>query len=155
MKSWILAAVAAAAVVAATAGAQVPPAAPQAPGAAGPKPALLQATPSSDPNGCAPMGLFRTVVRNVTPGLMAADRAAQPRTFYRFGSKFFRSEEAPNPGSGDQNIIIVSEPDIWVLNVPSKRGRHAMDSGTLQEVRAPILPAALDTPPAFRTLEFG
>ncbi len=152
--------VAAAALLAAPAGAQAPPAAapppaaPPPPNSAAP-PALLQATPPTDPNGCGPMALFRTVVRNVTPGLMASDRAAQPRTFYRFGSKFFRSEESPFPGNGDQNIIIVSEPDMWVLNVPTRRARHSRDLSALQEVRAPILPAALDTPPAFRTLEFG
>src|SRR6185436_9853791 len=59
-RAFRLAAGAAAGLVAAATAAQAPPAAPPAPGAAGAKPALLQASPSSDPNGCAPMGLFRT-----------------------------------------------------------------------------------------------
>lgn len=135
----------------------------QAPGGSSPgvAPAPPLATPGIpaviplDPNRCAPATLFRTVIRNVTPGLMAADRAAQPRTLYRLGDRFMRTEEDPDTQSGDQNIVIVAEPDLWVANTPSRRARHGRDPGPDLVVKAPILPQSFDLPGAFRELEFG
>lgn len=131
----------------------------QTPGAPPPPPASLLATPAvgqpAESMGCVPMGLFRAVVRNVTPGLQAADRQAQPRTYYRQGAKLMRSEEQPDPSSGAQNIVIVAEPDIWVLNVVARQAQHGVDPGPDLDVHAPILPPSLDTPESFRTLEFG
>lgn len=138
------------------------PSAAQAPAAALPPPAQSSlpgaASPDViplDPNRCAPAGLFRAVVRNVTPGLMAADRAAGPRTLYRLGDRFMRSEEDPDTQSGDQNIVVVAEPDLWVLNTPTRRARHGRDPGPDLVVKAPILPQSFGLPEAFKGLEFG
>ncbi|WP_293903608.1 hypothetical protein [Phenylobacterium sp.] len=120
-------------------------------------PPVIGIPPQTAPaaGGCAPTGLFRAVVRNVTPGLAAADRAAQPRTLWRQGAKYLRSEEQPDPASGSQGVFIVAEPDIWVLDQSTRSGQHSTDPGPELEVRAPILPPSLDTPAPFRTLEFG
>ncbi|MDN8836893.1 hypothetical protein Q0M54_13960, partial [Staphylococcus aureus] len=71
-----------------------------------------------------PPKMFRTTIRNVTPGLQAADRRAQPRQIWRQGSLFLRSVEQPIPPNGDQQVVIVAEPDIWVLNEATRTGQH-------------------------------
>lgn len=155
MKPWFRAGAVALAVLSAYAAhAQTPPPASPAPGAAfsGPgEPAVIPL----DPNRCAPAQLFRTVVRNVTPGLMAADRAAAPRVMYRLGDRFMRTEEEPDTLSGDQSIVIVAEPDLYVVNPARRQARHGRDPGPDLVVKAPILPVAFDLPEAFKGLEFG
>ncbi|PZQ55961.1 MAG: hypothetical protein DI570_21525 [Phenylobacterium zucineum] len=99
--------------------------------------------------------LFRGTIRNISPGLAAADRAAQPRSLWRFGSTFLRSEEQPDPVRGNQMLTIVAEPDIWAINLTTGVGQHSVDPGPDFTVHAPILPPAPDLPPPLRTLEYG
>lgn len=104
---------------------------------------------------CAPEQLFRAVVRNVSPGLAAADRRAQPRTIYRKGAAYFRTDELPDPVRGDQVSVIVAEPDIWNVDFATRQAQHQTDPGPSFDVHAPIVPPGPDTPPAFMALEFG
>lgn len=103
---------------------------------------------------CAPTELVRIVYRNVSPGVAAMDASAQPRTLWRKGPSFLRSEEQPDPAGGGQALIVVSEPDIWVINLATRTGRHSIDPDPTLEVHAPIIPLA-DAPPVFQTLEYG
>ncbi len=108
------------------------------------------------PGGCAPDTLVRLVVRNVSPGLAAADPRAQPRLMYRRSSIYMRTEEPPDPShNGAKMLFIVSEPDIWIVDASTRSGRHSRDAGPQFEVHAPILPNLADLPPAFQALEFG
>jgi hypothetical protein len=142
----------AAAVLVGGASAQTPATpAPGAPAAAGP----LQGSFNTPAAGCAPVQLFKATVRNVSPGLAAADRAAQPRQLWRLGDTFLRSEESPDPVRGDLAVIIVAEPDIWVYNPATRQGRHSVDPGPELKVKAPVLPPTPDLPAAFRSLEYG
>lgn len=115
------------------------------------------APPSSTPSGealCAPEKLTRMVVRNISPGLPAAAPAAQPRTLYRQGALYMRSEESPDPARG-QPVVIVAEPNIWMVNLSTRTGQHQVDPGPEFVVRAPVLPMTAETPPQFRSLEYG
>lgn len=115
------------------------------------------APPSSAPSGeplCAPERLTRMVVRNISPGLPAAAPAAQPRTLYRQGALYMRSEESPDPARG-QPVVIVAEPDVWMVNLSTRTGQHQVDPGPEFVVRAPVLPMTADMPPLFRSLEYG
>ncbi|MBI1196644.1 MAG: hypothetical protein GC203_02135 [Phenylobacterium sp.] len=123
--------------------AEPPEAAPQAPEAA-PAPAFR----------CAPAKLVHIVTRNISPGLAASDRAAQPRELWRRDAFFLRSQESADPTTGAQPLVIISEPDIWVINLANREGRHAVDAGPELEVRAPILPPR-GLPPSMRALEYG
>ncbi len=115
--------------------------------------AILVSAPNPA-EACAPGQLVRVVYRNVSPGLAASDPAAQPRILWRIASTFLRSEEQPDPASGVQTLVIVSEPDLWVINLTDRTGRHAIDPDPSQIVRAPIVPMP-DAPPIFQSLEFG
>lgn len=138
------------------AAAQSPPAATQTPPAAAPEPPLQGSLgPPVYEGRCAPPQLFRMTMRNISPGLAAADRAAQPRDLWRQGDRFLRSEESPDPVRGQTTVIIIAEPDIWAYDQVSRTGRHSVDPGPELVVRAPVLPPAPDLPAPFRTLEFG
>lgn len=117
-------------------------------------PPALDAPPAVQPAGsCAPEKLFRTTVRNISPGLAASASAAQPRTIWRKGAYFLRSEEDVDPVRGDQNVIIVAEPDVWMINLANRTGQHSLDPGPELVVRAPIPPVG--APPQLLRLEFG
>ena len=103
---------------------------------------------------CAPGQLVRIVYRNVSPGVAASDPAAQPRILWRIASTFLRSEEQPDPASGVQALVIVSEPNVWMINLTDRTGRHVIDSDPSQVVRAPIIPIS-DLPAPFSSLEYG
>jgi hypothetical protein len=128
------------------------PVQPATPPAAGPLQGSLD-TPSL--GVCAPPQLFKATIRNTSPGLAAADRAAQPRQLWRQGDKYLRSEESPDPLRGDMTIIIIAEPDIWTYNQATRQGRHATDPGPELMVRAPILPPVPGLPAPLQGLEFG
>ena len=106
--------------------------------------------------GCAPERMVRMTIRNISPGLAAADPRAQPRMIWRQGAKLLRSEESPDLAQGGSAmLVVISEPDVWTINLANRRGAHALDPGPVLEVQAPILPVSPDLPPIFRTLEFG
>lgn len=104
---------------------------------------------------CAPAMLTRMVVRNISPGLAAAAPAAQPRSIWRKGSTQLRTEEVPDPSRGVHNIVVVSSPDIWMINMTGRSGQHSVDPGPTYEVRAPILPVGSGMPGELIQLEYG
>lgn len=112
---------------------------------------------------CRPRSLMSMTVRNITPGLQAADPRAQPRRLWRLGAKYLRSLEQPvisetlqDPKApmARQSLMVVAEPDVWIIDTASRQARHSLDKGPVFEVRAPILPLG-DTPAQFRSLEYG
>jgi hypothetical protein len=66
---------------------------------------------------CAPEQMVKVVVRDATPGVDPGSFAAQPRTFYRLGTRYGRTEEVPDPEHGMHGLIVVSEPDAWRVTV--------------------------------------
>jgi hypothetical protein len=105
---------------------------------------------------CAPAMLTRMVIRDISPGVASADARAQPRTMDRLGSQKFRSEEQPDmTRAGQTRLVVISEPDIWSIDLAQGQGAHSLDPGPELRVVAPVLPNISDLPPLFRTLEFG
>ena len=103
---------------------------------------------------CAPGTLTRIVYRNVSPGLAAEAPQAQPRTLWRQGALFLRSELQPTPGAPSEPLVIVAEPEIWMIDPVKRSGQRSLDPGPMMFVSAPIL-AMPEVPAAFRALEFG
>lgn len=113
--------------------------------------------PTVTPSGrsiCAPQKLTRMTVRNISPGLAASSPAAQPRTMWRRDAIYLRSEESPDPQRG-QPVVIISEPDIWQVNLATRTGLHQIDPGPELIVHAPILPVSPGMPPQLLGLEYG
>ena len=103
---------------------------------------------------CAPAGTFTATIRNVSPGLAAADPRAQPRQMWRQGALYLKNVDPPAP-NGSQRVVTIAEPNIWMYDEATRTGAHTVDPGPDLEVRAPILPEAPNLPPELAALEFG
>lgn len=103
---------------------------------------------------CAPPTLTRIVTRSVGPDIQRGSFRAEPITLYRKGDKYLRNEEAPDPDQRLHLITIVAEPDIWMVNLMDKTGKHMVDPGPTFVAHAPIV-AGQGVPAAFMELEFG
>lgn len=86
--------------------------------------------------------------------------ATKPKVFYRAGDKYCRIEEAPDPDRGIHGVMIINEPDYWLVNLLSKTARHGIDPGPTFNCRLPIFanssPESLDEESKqVMQLEFG
>jgi len=102
---------------------------------------------------CAPMRMLRIVTSVDAFGLPADHFATQPKTLYRYGSVFGRVEEVFNKHTGLHLLVIVSEPDVWVVNRVNNSGQHMTDRGPNIDFHAPIITATKSE--HWRKLEFG
>jgi hypothetical protein len=64
--------------------------------------------------------------------------AAKPKVMYRAESSYCRTEELPDPERGVQGLMIVNEPDAWMVNLVSKTAKHFVDSGPTFNCHLPI-----------------
>ncbi len=78
--------------------------------------------------------------------------AGQPRYCYRAGEVYGRIEEALDSKLGLHGLIVISCPDVWIINLADKTGKHLLDQAKVSTVHMPIL-ATRQQP--FVDLEFG
>ncbi len=78
--------------------------------------------------------------------------AGQPRYCYRAGEIYGRIEEALDSKLGLHGLIVISCPDVWIINLADKTGKHLLDQAKVSTVHMPIL-ATRQQP--FIDLEFG
>jgi len=71
-------------------------------------------------------------------GLAPDSFMAQPKKVWRVGDTYLRLEEGVNPENKEQRLVIVAQPDIWVIERTSKRGRHERDPGPTYKVKFPV-----------------
>src|SRR2546428_515480 len=102
---------------------------------------------------CAPTRMLRIVTTVDAFGLPADHFVTQPKTLYRYGSMFGRVEEVFNKQTGLHLLVVVSEPDVWVVNRVNNSGQHMTDRGTNIDFHAPIITATKSE--HWRMLEFG
>src|SRR6202022_269103 len=80
---------------------------------------------------------------------------AQGKTMWRAGTKYARIEEAPDTANGIHGLLIVNEPDAWMINLFEKSGRHMVDPGPTFNPRLPVFDATTGASPKVMELEFG
>ena len=103
---------------------------------------------------CAPQTLVHIVTVDVTPGVAAASFAAQPKSTYRLGSDRMRIEESPDTVNGITGLVVIAEPNIWLVNLYDHTGRHAVDPGPTFFAKAPLF-GTTDIAPKLAALELG
>lgn len=91
--------------------------------------------------------------RVVSADLPASSPEAQSRKIWRLGKEFLRFEDVPNPETKAHILIIVHEPDIWVIDRNKGQGQHAIDPGPKYAVHFPIFPR--EQSEGLKQLEFG
>jgi hypothetical protein len=88
---------------------------------------------------CAPDLMLHAVTVARRPFVHSGPFAGQPKALYRIGNKYGRVEEAKNPNDGLHLLIVVSEPDVWVVNRTDMSGQHMVDRGPTLDFRAPVI----------------
>lgn len=91
--------------------------------------------------------------RVISSKLPPSSPESQPRKLWLVGSKYMRFEDVPNPDTNIHGLIVVAEPDIWVIDRKSNRGQHSTDPGPGYAVHFPML--ATESSPRLKALEFG
>ena len=86
--------------------------------------------------------------------------AAKPKVFYRAGNGYCRIEEAADPEHSLHSLMIVNEPDYWMVNLITKTAQHSIDPGPTFNCHLPVFaygtPQSLDEEmKEIRELEFG
>ena len=91
--------------------------------------------------------------RVVSADLPASSPETQPRKVWLLGKEFLRFEDVPNPETKVHGLIIVDEPDIWIIDRKKSQGQHAIDPGPQYVVHFPIFPR--EQSKKLKQLEFG
>ncbi len=78
---------------------------------------------------------------------------AQVKKVWRVGNTLLRFEDAPNPTTKIHGLIIVAEPDIWIIDRNTNKGQHTVDPGPNYKMHFPLL--ASEQSETLRELEFG
>ena len=97
---------------------------------------LLATTCAAEPQ---PKTMTKIEVILGSPGVVAGTFASKPKVFYRSGNRYCRIEEAPMPTRVCHNLMVVSEPDYWTVNLLTKTARHATDPGPTFNCHLPIV----------------
>lgn len=107
-----------------------------------------------------PKFMTKVSVQVQSPDVPADSFAAKPKVMYRAGSTYCRVEEQPDPAHGIHGLMIIHEPDVWLINLADKTARHVVDPGPTFICRMQILAGRLadlpeDEAKAVAALEFG
>ena len=78
---------------------------------------------------------------------------AQTKKVWRIDKDFLRFEDAPNPQTKIHGLIIVAEPDIWIVDRNTNQAQHTVDPGPVFKIDFPLL--ASEKIEKLRKLEFG
>jgi hypothetical protein len=119
--------------------------------------ALGQATSTQT----APATMTKLVVRLQRPDIPEPSFAAQPKTMYRAGSRYCRIEELPDPEHGIHGLVVINEPDFWMVNRLDRTAQHGVDPGPTFNCSLPMFvddkdaKSAADTSNPLKGLEFG
>jgi hypothetical protein len=107
-----------------------------------------------------PHAMTKLVVRLESSDTPEDSFAAKPKTRYRAGNGYCRIEEMPDDEQGIHGLVIINEPDIWMVNLFTKTARHYVDSGPTFNCRMPMfqgdqIKSSDDTKNPILDLEFG
>lgn len=107
-----------------------------------------------------PKLMTKMVVQLESSDAPAGSFAAKPKTMLRAGTQFCRVEEEPDLEHGIHGVMIISEPDVWMVNLADKTARHIVDPGPTFNCRMPLFAGLLQGLPEDESkqiagLEFG
>jgi len=104
--------------------------------------------------------MTKLTVRLESPGIPPESFAAKQKTMYRSGNRYCRTEELPDPEHGIHGLMVLNEPDAWMVNLLTKTAQHFVDPGPTFNCHLPIfggdqVKSAADMRNALLELEFG
>jgi hypothetical protein len=72
----------------------------------------------------APATMTKLMVKLESPEIPKDSFAAEAKRMYRAGSRYCRIEENPDLEHGIHGLLIMNEPDVWMINRLAKTARH-------------------------------
>jgi hypothetical protein len=69
------------------------------------------------------------MVKLESPEIPKDSFAAQVKRMYRAGSRYCRTEEGPDLEHGIHGLVVINEPDSWLINRFDKTAKHMVDPG--------------------------
>jgi len=108
-----------------------------------------------------PQTMTKIVVRLEAPDVPPDGFAAKPKTMYRAGVGYCRIEELPDEKNDIHGLMIINEPDTWMVNLFTKTAQHMLDPGPTFNCRMPIfvfgeeVKSGQDLKKPMMSLEFG
>ncbi|HVN93127.1 MAG TPA: hypothetical protein VMT38_05505 [Terracidiphilus sp.] len=85
-----------------------------------------------------PQSMTKMMVQLAGTDIARDSFAAKPKIFYRAGTTYCRVEEQPDPENGIHGLVIINEPDIWMVNLADQTARHYVDDGPTFNCHMPI-----------------
>lgn len=82
--------------------------------------------------------MMKLSVRIQSPNVPEGSFGAKPKVMYRAGNRYCRTEEMADPEHGIHGLMIINEPDIWMVNLLTNTARHLVDPGPTFNCRMPI-----------------
>jgi hypothetical protein len=101
-----------------------------------------------------PITMMRISTRLVEPRPDPGSVAAQPKVLWRAGTHYGRVAESPDIQNRVQGLMIINEPDAWMINLFDKSGTHMVDPGPSLDVHLPIF-TDTTVKTRLKDLEFG
>jgi len=86
-----------------------------------------------------PDTMTKMVVRLMGPGIKPNSFSALPKTIYRAGPHYARIEDPPDARQKIQKLTIIAEPDAYSINLIDKKGTHAIDQGSANDLHLPVV----------------
>jgi hypothetical protein len=102
-----------------------------------------------------PKIMTKMVVQLDSPDAPASSFAAKPKTMFRAGTQFCRTEEEPDPEHGIHGLVIINEPDAWLVNLESKSAQHMVDPGPTFNCRMPVFAPLISNLPVEEAKQIG
>ncbi|HXZ13573.1 MAG TPA: hypothetical protein VEG64_14390 [Candidatus Sulfotelmatobacter sp.] len=106
----------------------------------------------------APKTMTKIEVHLEGPDVKAGSFLAQPKVIYRAADKYCRVEEAEDGQSKIHGLLIVNEPDAWMINLYDKSARHVVDPGPTFNCKLPLFTQVDSKDEAamlYQNLQFG
>lgn len=85
-----------------------------------------------------PKTMIKMIVHLQADDIPTDSFVAKPKLIYRAGNSYGRIEEMPDPEHGIHGLMIVNEPDIWMVNLFTHTAQHMVDPGPTFNCRMPI-----------------
>ena len=100
--------------------------------------------------------MMKIVTRDTSPDTPRDSFGAKPKTLYRMGETYGRSEEMHDPDQRIHGLMVIAEPKVWMINMWNKSGRLIIDPGPTYIFRASIIPSeGKNQKPPLHDFEFG
>jgi hypothetical protein len=99
--------------------------------------------------------MTRFVVQLASPDVPRDSFGAKPKTIYRAGTTYCRVEEEPDPASGTHGLVIINEPDMWMVDLADHTARHFVNDGPDLNCHMPVFGDRLSGIPEEDAKEIG